>query len=284
MQNLTHNQKALLLFGVVLFAVGMWILLRPSTPEPVVEEPAPEPEVIAEVATTSQSIIGTSVEGREIEAFTFGTGDVDILFVGGVHGGYESNTVRLAEAVIDDFQTNQMIVPENITVHIIPNLNPDGYALPASASDADRRFNANGVDLNRNFDCRWAPESTWRGNVVSAGSAPFSEPEAIALRDYVTQIMPVVAAFWHSTGNAVFTSECGEGVIPATETFMNTYALAANYNAAGLFDLYPITGDAEGWLASIGIPAVTVELETRESIEWERNKAGIEAVLNLYAE
>jgi hypothetical protein len=118
--------------------------------------------------------------------------------------------------------------------------------------------------------------------VVSAGTNPFSEPEAIALRDYVRTVNPKAAVFWHSIGNAVFTSECGNGVLSATDQLMNTYAIAADYEAAGLWTAYPVTGDAEGWLASIGIPAVTVELESRESIEWERNWAGVLATLELY--
>jgi hypothetical protein len=64
---------------------------------------------------------------------------------------------------------------------------------------------------------------------------------------------------------------------------MDTYAKAAEYNSVASFDAYPVSGDAEGWLASIGIPAITVELETRTSPEWERNKSGIEALLKLYS-
>jgi predicted deacylase len=167
-------------------------------------------------------------------------------------------------------------------VHIIPNLNPDGYALPATASAQARRFNANNIDLNRNFDCRWQPKSTWKNEIVSAGTAPFSEPETAALRDYVATVNPNAAVFWHSIGNAVFTSECGETVQDATKLLMNTYASAANYEAAGLWTAYQITGDAEGWLASLGIPAVTVELESRDDIEWDRNWAGVQALLELY--
>ncbi|MDA1334643.1 MAG: hypothetical protein O2794_01340 [bacterium] len=48
------------------------------------------------------------------------------------------------------------------------------------------------------------------------------------------------------------------------------------------FDAYEITGDAEGWLASINIPAITVELKTHETIEWSQNKAGIEALFKYY--
>ncbi|MCA9360408.1 hypothetical protein KC730_00785, partial [Candidatus Kaiserbacteria bacterium] len=73
----------------------------------------------------------------------------------------------------------------------------------------------------------------------------------------------------------VYASECENGVLPETLTLMNAYSVAGNYGAVPVFDAYPITGDAEGWLASIGIPAVTVELEGRTSIEWTRNLAGV---------
>jgi hypothetical protein len=63
---------------------------------------------------------------------------------------------------------------------------------------------------------------------------------------------------------------------------MNTYANAAAYTAIDSFDAYPVTGDAEGWLASINVPAITVELKTHESIEWDRNLAGIKALFFHY--
>ena len=270
---------AAMTFGVVALAVwAYW----PAPKVPAIMPPTQQPDTETPLGTSTQTTIGASVEGRQIEAYTFGTGETDLLFIGGIHGGYENNTVRLAKAVVKELQSDDSVIPPSVTMHIIPNLNPDGYALPTTASDAERRFNANKVDLNRNFDCRWEPTGTWRGVTMSAGTAPFSEPEAAALRDYVATTNPNAAVFWHSRGNAVFTSECGNGVLASTERLMNTYAAAANYEAAGLWTAYPVTGDAEGWLASLGIPAVTVELETRESIEWERNWAGILATLELY--
>jgi hypothetical protein len=261
--------------------LAMWAFW-PEPSGPAVVPPTSTADPVDQIATSTQLVIGTSVEARPIEVYTFGTGETDLLFVGGIHGGYEANTVRLAEAMITELQLDGSTIPESVTVHIIPNLNPDGYALPTTASAQVRRFNANAIDLNRNFDCRWQPESTWRSAVVSAGTNPFSEPEAAALRDYVRTVNPNAAVFWHSIGNAVFTSECGNGVLSATNQLMNTYAVAADYEAAGLWTAYPVTGDAEGWLASIGIPAITVELENRESIEWERNWAGVLATLELY--
>jgi len=270
---------ALLTLTVV--GLAMWAYW-PAPMAPAVAVPVVPAAESTPIATSSQTVIGTSVQSRPIEVYTFGTGDTDLLFVGGIHGGYEANSVRLAEAMIDEFQVRPEMIPPAVTVHIIPVLNPDGLALPATASDADRRFNANGVDLNRNFDCKWAPESSWRSMTVSAGTAPFSEPEAAALRDYIALTNPNAAVFWHSRANTVYGSECHAGVLESTRLLMNTYAIAANYNTVEKFDAYPITGDVEGWLASIGIPAVTVELETRESIEWERNWAGMQATLELY--
>lgn len=287
------------LIAIILIAVATWLFFFNETPTPVepevvppsVEEPAPE------VVVETIKIIGYSVEGRAIESYTYGTGTTTLLFVGGVHGGYEWNSTLLAYEFIDSLETKTIVVPENITIKVIPTLNPDGLfsvvqkegrftASEIPPNDAHTtgqgRLNANKVDLNRNFDCKWQEESTWRGAKVSAGTSAFSEPEAQALQQLVLDTNPAAVIFWHSQANSVYASECEEGILPDTITLMNTYASAAKYKPVSTFDAYPITGDAEGWLASIGIPAITVELETRTSSEWERNKKAIEALLGNY--
>lgn len=244
----------------------------------------------------SEQVIGQSVQGLPITVHTVGTGPTDLLFVGGIHGGYEWNSSLLAWQMIDHLTANPELVPPNVTVHIIPSLNPDALAevvgtggrftrdMVANPSERvpSARFNANDVDLNRNFACNWAPESTWRGQAVSAGTQAFSEPEAQALRDYVWEIEPAAVAFWHSQANNVYGSACDGGVLGETTTLGSRYATAANYGYVNLFDAYPITGDAEGWLASLGIPAVTVELESASATEWNRNWAGVESWFNHY--
>jgi len=241
--------------------------------------------------------IGTSVEGRAIESYTFGNGEKHLLFVGGVHGGYEWNSTLLAYKFVDYLNVNIETIPENISITVIPSANPDGlYSIvkkegrfnvadvQESTIEGQGRFNANNVDLNRNFDCKWQEESKWRGHTVSAGTQAFSEPEARAIRDFVLKNEPAAVVFWHSQSNAVYASECEDGILPGTLAVMNAYADAAGYPAVDTFDAYEITGDAEGWLASIGIPAITVELKTHETIEWEKNLAGIKALFEYYGE
>lgn len=287
---------ALITVVLVAAVLAVYIFMQQEkeapAPTPVAEEVIEEPAPVRE-----EAVIGMSVEGRDIGVVSFGEGDTHLLFVGGMHGGYEWNSTLLAYTMIDHFTENPELIPENIRVSIIPDLNPDGTALVVgkdgrfAATDitdpstrvAEGRFNANNVDLNRNFDCKWAPESTWRGEVVSAGTAAFSEPEAEALRDFVLASEPDAVVFWHSRANNVYASECEDGILPETLTLMSTYATAAGYGEVPKFDAYPITGDAEGWLASLGIPAVTVELESHDSIEWTRNVAGVEAILTEFA-
>jgi len=279
-----------LIFVVVIIVAGvLWAITFKTSPEPL-------PEVIEEGIEPKQEIIGKSVEGRKIESYTFGNGADRLLFVGGVHGGYEWNSVVLAYKFIDYLKANPEVITDNLTVAVIPSLNPDGvfkiiskegrFAIADVKVEKEEtksgRFNANGVDLNRNFDCKWKPESMWQGNVVSAGTKPFSEPESKALRDFILKNKPVAAIFWHSQSNAVYASECEKGILPETREIMNTYSKVSGYPAVDSFDHYEITGDVEGWLASINIPAITVELKTHETIEWDRNLLGIKALFDYY--
>ena len=59
--------------------------------------------IVTEIQNTSPNIkvIGTSVQGRKIESYTYGNGETHIAFVGGIHGGYEWNSVLLAYQFVD---------------------------------------------------------------------------------------------------------------------------------------------------------------------------------------
>jgi predicted deacylase len=284
--------------AVGLILIILVIVFLPGRSDVLTEVPVAEPGT--EEATDQEAIlIGQSIQGIPITASTFGTGDTNLLFIGGIHGGYEWNTVLLANEMIAYFRENPTAIPKNITVHIVPNLNPDGMvtvfgtstitsgeaaiAIAPTAVSAGR-FNARGVDLNRNFDCRWSETALWRGNQVGTGSGPFSEPESVAIRDYIKKINPAAVVVWHSMAGNVYGAECGEAVSTETLALMNTYATAADYGAVPVFDAYVVQGAIEDWLAGQGIPAISVEFDTRTSSEFEQNLAGTLATLDLYRE
>jgi len=280
-----------IIFLIAVISIGIVVIVM------LYGQPVHAPVEVVVPPEFTKEIVGRSVQGRNIEAYTYGKGPKKLLFVGGIHGGYEWNSVVLAHQFMDYFSANPTVLPETVSVTIIPSANPDGvYKVVGkegrfAATDvpvvdkevfASGRFNANGIDLNRNFDCNWVPTSTWQSKTVSAGSSPFSEPEALAIKEFVLKNKPEAVIFWHSQANAVYASECNAGVLAETLDIMNTYASAAGYQAIKSFDSYKVTGDAEGWLASINIPAITVELKTHETVEWEQNLAGVKAILKYY--
>lgn len=282
------------LLGVALVALGLvWFLisrggsaLAPVSVEPTVTSSLPRHEVV-----------GTTVEGRRIESYTYGQGETRLLFVGGIHGGYEWNSVVLAYDFMDYLDAAPSgTIPANLAVTVIPSANPDGVFKVTgkegrfAAEDVSKsqtvlesgRLNADKVDLNRNFDCKWQTKGTWKSRPVSGGAKAFSEPEASALRDYILASRPAAVLFWHSQANAVYASQCKGGILPETSAIMKAYSRAAGYPAVATFDAYAVTGAAEDWLASINIPAITVELKTHESVEWTKNLAGIKALFEYY--
>lgn len=242
-------------------------------------------------------VIGTSVEDRDITAHHFGSGDTEILFVGGIHGGYGWNTTLLAREFLQHLRTNPDFVPAGVTVTVIPVLNPDGLAetvgtagefnvsdVPAQDQTIAGRFNANDVDLNRNFNCDWQSQGQWRDQTVDAGSEPFSEPESAALRDYVSQNEIAGAVVWFAASGDVVAASCQEDPSEASVGVMGAYADAAGYSAREEFDYYTITGDSTNWMAKQGIPAISVILDSHRSSEWSKNREGIQAALEYFAQ
>lgn len=285
---MSRRSLAVTLFALVALGIGAFVVVS--------KKPTPAPVEVKPQSNAVHKVIGKSVQARDIESYTFGNGKKHIVFVGGMHGGYEWNSVELSYVFIDYLEKNPQIVPTNLTVTIIPSINPDGVykvthkvgrflLTDVSTSTtvlASGRFNANNVDLNRNFDCNWKPKGIWKSKTVSGGSSAFSEPEAQVLKSFVTQNSPTAFVFWHSQANAVYASQCKKGILPETLDIMNAYSKASLYPAVKSFDSYEVTGDAEGWLASINIPTITVELKTHESIEWEKNLLGIKALFTYY--
>src|SRR3989344_8265334 len=259
--------------------------------QPVAVTKEPEPD------NGGQLVIGKSVEGRDITAYTYGRGGTELLFIGGIHGGYEWNTVIIAYQLMDYLQANSKVIPDKMKVTVIPVLNPDGLNKTISttsrftAADVPTsqdkqvagRFNANNVDLNRNFDCDWQAEGKWQNKTVSGGSQAFSEPESLAIKNYVETNKPVAIVVWYSSAGGVFASNCHNGVLPETVEITNAYAKASGYSAHESFDFYEITGDMVNWLAQNKIPAISVLLSSHDSIEWDKNQKGVDALLKYYS-
>ncbi len=288
---------------IILIGTGIYFFTKDSTPTTTTTTTATTTVTTTATTTpidTTKTVIGTSVEMREIVAYHYGTQGPEkkeLLFVGGIHGGYEWNTSLVAFQLMDYLTANPTVIPDNVTVTVIPVLNPDGLnkvvgtssrftAADVSKSEATQvegRFNTNGVDLNRNFDCDWKANGTWQNKTVSGGNMPFSEPESLAFKNYIENNGFDAVVVWYSAAGGVFASNCHDGVLAETKTLTSTFAKASGYKAYDDFNFYEITGDMVNWLAKKEIPAISVLLTDHTNTEWTKNKAGIDALLKYFA-
>ncbi|WP_432798115.1 DUF2817 domain-containing protein [Poriferisphaera sp. WC338] len=129
-----------------------------------------------------REIIGQSVLGRAIpvirltcEEEATSTDVQTVLIVGGIHGNEAASTPMLWQLI--GYMKDHPDLVRGRRVVIVPAINPDGVKKGV-------RYNANGIDLNRNFNAKG------RKNSKRYGSEGLTEPESRVLRDLVLAEMP----------------------------------------------------------------------------------------------
>lgn len=258
--------------------------LATFTPSPA---PSPTNTAVAPTQTPTPDVgpetirLGESVLGTPIEAVRFGAGERPVILIGGLHAGFAPGTVSLAQRAITHFSSNPAEVPAEVTLFIVANASPDTADAPG---ELDGRLNANGVDINRNWGCRWVENAQWRGAVVpgSGGPRPFSEPETEALHQFFLAQQPAAVVFWEGRASNGLSAP---GICEVEQTvsvrLAQVYGVAADYQVADFEDLtdQELNGDVTNWLDSQDIPAVAILLPTYEDPDWPNNLAGIQAVL-----
>lgn len=205
----------------------------------------------------TSSIIGYSVKGRPILAYSFGNGSTTILFTAGIHGSEPSSTTTL-QAWVNYLQVNGYTIPSNKRLVIVPSVNPDGLA-------AGTRNNSRNVNLDRNF-----PSANWSASIETSsgvlptggGTSPGSEPEAAALLSLTRQLRPRLAVSFHAQGRLVGANKVADSV-SIGNIYAGTVGYATMYDNAEAVMGYTITGEYEDWMGEeLGVPAILIELPT----------------------
>ena len=243
-----------------LVAMGTGLAFRPGG---AAAEPQPSP-------------IGESQRGSPLNMYRFGHGARKLFILGGQHGGPEANTTELARNLMGRLAENPGDIPPNVSVFVMPEGNPDGLA-------AGVRHYASGVDPNRNWGSSdWqsdAYDSNGRFRPGLGGSEPFSEQETSALGNWMWRIWPDFIINYHSAGGFMFGG--GEG-LPGE--LADRYAQASGYprptGGGGRSPLsYRATGNLNGWARGVGMGGCLIELASPSDPEFNRNLAGVQAVL-----
>jgi hypothetical protein len=214
--------------------------------------------------------IGESVLGRPIEVYRFGTGPRKLLIIGGIHGGYEYNTIDLMDHLISLLRGRSEWIPDDVTLFILRSLNPDGEM---RADNIYGRTNENGVDLNRNFPAQWKKEwpihGCWQYLPVTAGPYPASEPETIAVMQFIIDEEIIALINYHSAALGIFPG--GQPPDEASIRLAETAAAVSDYAYPPIDTGCIFTGQLIDWASEQGIAAIDIELTNHRDADLKVN-------------
>lgn len=251
---------------------------NPFYTPPVFETPTPFALTNGQIP----GVIGFSVAGRPIEVYTFGTGERHYLIVAGIHGGYEGNTVALANELITYVNAHPGVIPRETTLYIIRDMNPDAEA---RSYDADGRVNNNGVDLNRNFpSSNWAPDwnrnGCWVLRPTTGGTTGGSEPETRAVMNFIASHKITAMISYHSAALGVF-----PGGVPwekPSKRLASQLAYVTKYPYPPIDTGCVYTGTLADWAVENGVgAAVDMELADHKNTDFEKNLAAMQSLLSF---
>lgn len=167
----------------------------------------------------SVKTIGFSVQNRPLKVLRISNGNAGnkaIWMDGGIHAR-EWISPATVTYLINEFVESYDDQPahiQNVDWYILPLSNPDGYEYTHST---DRLWRKNrggvgvgrcaGVDLNRNFGFHWGGQGASKRPCAETfgGTGPFSEPETMALRDFMDNTAVKFYAYltFHSYGQYI---------------------------------------------------------------------------------
>ena len=214
-------------------------------------KPTPQPTSIT---------LGASVGGLPLVASRFGGGPRRVGIIGSLHGGEERPAYDLLRGAVDALASGSLQVPPQLTLYIVPSLNPDDLQ-----ADPPTGFNANGVDLNRNFPTLWT--ATTCGSPTGfryrayggckkdgGGSGPLSEPESQAaaalLQGQHLNGLLILNAGLNTVSSRNGGNGWGENLAEEiSDQFGVPYSRSCCVG-------YPVTGQLVDWADSLGLDAV----------------------------
>ena len=246
--------------------------------------------------------IGQTVDGNKLYDFRVGNPAAErhLLVFGGIHAReYITAQLVMRQLVqlLSDQSTNgsyeNIAVREllsNTEIHFIPMANPDGIGISQlgleglhteavretvrqiAAKDGKAltesylrqwKSNANGVDLNRNFDALWESYNDHLGHASAdhyKGTAPECELESKALADLTRQFQFDATLSYHTQGEVIYWNFGQEGELKNMSLLLaNRVSELTGYRLDGNFQALDTAGYKDWAISKLGIPSLTIE-------------------------
>lgn len=254
----------------------------------------------------SLSSMGRSVQNRDIPVMrisgvSLGQAEAQktpVMFYMGCHHAREHLSVEVplmfAQYLLSEYGKNPDVtrLVNSREIFVAPMINPDGHTYDFTGNARGRMWRKNrsanadgtfGVDLNRNYGYGWGTGGSSDDPRAETykGTAPFSEPETQAVRDFIVTHPRMTSLLTFHTfselilypwgGSKDKVGQNGKGTYLDGQTFSTMAQAMAqwnNYTPEQASDLYIASGDTTDWAyGERGIIAFTFELTPRSMQE-----------------
>ena len=242
--------------------------------------------------------VGTTIQGNAIDGMRItGPGDASnrpaIFFNGGQHAREwigPMTVMYIADQLVTQYDFDPEIheFVDKVVFYIVPVVNVDGYEYTWDTNRLwrkNRRNNGNGtfgVDLNRNWATGWggAGSDSSTSSDIYRGTAPFSEPETTAVRDFMLAHPDIFyhidfhsysqLILWPFGYDFVLPPQPDLGVMQGLGMDMAAEILAESgetYTAQPSYDLYLASGTMNDWAYDgAGAYSWTIELRPDSAV------------------
>lgn len=254
--------------------------------------------------------IGQSVLGREIPALCLGHPGGAALFVGATHGLEWLTTMvllRFCEKLLyawrgggclSDIDVGRILPSRSLVV--VPCLNPDGVEIALGGAEGAGcreelvrglteqpemvwQANANGVDLNHNFDAGWklvreqelAAGITGPSPTRYGGPHPHSEPETAAIATFCRVCRPRSLYALHSQGEEIYW-KYGEHTPQRSKLMGQILACSSGYTLSQPEGMASHGGLKDWFIEKLRRPGFTIEMGRG------KNPLGLEQLDDIY--
>ena len=221
---------------------------------------------------TQSFVYGQSVLGRDLICYSIAPKSYDktILLEFEIHGfedEYEHDGQVLVDtanklikyySALDDLNQTRLL--------IIPSSNPDGLA-DGTTNNGFGRCNADGIDLNRDFDANYVPTLTKGRNYTPYA---FSGKESRALRDLYYEYKPDIVIDVHGWESSVIGDDRLKKVFNE-ELGLRISSSFTSSNAKGYFS---------NWAHQQGSLAMLLEFTSSTSIDMTKLETAINRLIN----
>lgn len=232
--------------------------------------------------------IGESVMEHKLYCVKIGSGERK-LFINGAHHGLEYLTSAFimkflrdyAESINENkdmFGYNAKWLSERTTLYAVPMVNPDGVDIAVHGIDVTNPYhrklvsmvgihsfnkvwqaNANGVDINHNYNAGWRVVETRPSPSKYSGPYSESEPETKSIVEFVRNTNFDMLMAFHSQGGEIYYDFDGKTAEKSREIAME-FAKVSGYETAVPEGSAAFGGCKDWFIEEFGKSGFTVEI------------------------